>query len=1341
MKKFSSFLLVFVMCMSIFVPYASAVNIAVKEVFGDFQYSVSNNSVSITKYTGSDSHVEIPSEIDGYKVETIAKNAFKGNTSLVSVSIPDTVKTIERFVFTHCTSLTSIIIPDSVTYLAPSVFSGCSALESIVTGNGVTEIEEGAFEGLPSLKKVSIGSGVTKMGKKVFCDCPLLENIEVAEDNAVFLDIDGVLYGRDKSLHTVPCGREGNLFVAEGTERIDSYAAYGCRKLTGVIMPKSVELVGSSAFDGCTWLNTMIIPNENATVEEQPGMDDDSKYKYFTESAREASLPEATAIPMTEQAIILLDAYNVRPDPLDVVKATVKLFCSPKNINGFELTIPIDTSFAEVEEDSLICLLEDSTGFKNEYLEDENGAKIVISFDNTTAPITSFPADIFSFKLKANKQGQLAFHENGFISAEGGENIPWIASIEKINTIVPTPTPTATPTPTPTKAPFPTRHPVLGTVPSGTTFTVAEVAQAAEDIVSHYDSYKQLGSEYSIAKAVTVGEYTITDDEWVYMAGYALAGISGSWSASNLSGYTKDTPIAYKKVTKPTREASSSTLPVSVEIDKVVEIAWKTSNYANNNGGVMPASCGSALSGQVSYYSGLLLAARALEYYSKYGRLPSAVDCEYELNYVTTDTDSYEVVATPTPIITNTPTVTETPVSTATAAPYPTKHPSLSEVENGTSFTVDEIAKAAGTVMSHYKAYMNTLMFDTEHLIAKAVPVGEYVITDDAWAYMAGYALNGLRYENYTSSSTVSYKKVYKPRTAANTSYTQVLIHIDKAVEIAYKNSEYASTLGYFPASCTSAFEGYQISYYSGLLLAAYALDYYAENGILPDIVTLYNLKYIPTDNDTNQDGEYIGYTVNGLKYSSMNGEVSVVGYRGTSENVVIPDEIGGLPVTQIVYPGFVGNEEIKSITLGKNVKLVGELVFLDCRMLSSVTLNDGLQRIGNKAFVSCVSLKDIIIPESVNKLDGEVFSTTTTVHAKKGSAAHKNAVEFGIPFEVYPPILTTEDGLIYDVTDNAYVRITGYEGSSAEVTIPDEIDGLPVKVIAQEAFRANTLLKSVTIGENVTEIGDRAFHSCALLESVEFGSRVKTIGNSAFYRCSAIKTVRIPDSVEEIGGGAFSYCFGIVNVVLGSGLKTIGDLGFYGCSELESVKIGESVKTIGDSAFTRCPKLTMFGQDGSYAQQYAKENGIAFITPKPPVLTVNPESEYEINEESGMIEGVGEKTLLKALAENFTNGQNIVVYDSNGEEVTDENALIGTGYTVKLLDNNGNVTDSKIVSVKGDTNGDAKVNSRDIAVLQLYLLERTKLEGAFFNAGDFTSDTSVNSRDIASLQIKFLGL
>jgi hypothetical protein len=238
----------------------------------------------------------------------------------------------------------------------------------------------------------------------------------------------------------------------------------------------------------------------------------------------------------------------------------------------------------------------------------------------------------------------------------------------------------------------------------------------------------------------------------------------------------------------------------------------------------------------------------------------------------------------------------------------------------------------------------------------------------------------------------------------------------------------------------------------------------------------------------------------------------------------------------------------------------------------------------------------------------------------------------------------------MYELAGSGAV-ITGYEWELGdELTIPSELDGYPVTGIGLSAFFSSDNLERVTIPDSVTVIEDYAFIDCPRLKRVSIPASVEhiglnpfmgspvefldvspdnpyseqvdgalyekrrkllisypraregayeilegsVIGEWAFSRCGNLTGVTIPEGIGAVSYGAFGWCESLTGVTLPDSVTKIDVSAFRGCTGLTSLAIPAGVTEIGSWAFYECDNITLIVAEGSYAEQYAKDNGIA---------------------------------------------------------------------------------------------------------------------------------------------------
>lgn len=236
--------------------------------------------------------------------------------------------------------------------------------------------------------------------------------------------------------------------------------------------------------------------------------------------------------------------------------------------------------------------------------------------------------------------------------------------------------------------------------------------------------------------------------------------------------------------------------------------------------------------------------------------------------------------------------------------------------------------------------------------------------------------------------------------------------------------------------------------------------------------------------------------TNKGLHYKSVDGGYMVSAYDGTESDLVIPDTYNNKPVVSIKDFFIETPDNLRTITIGKNIEEIGIWAFYNCTSLNSFKVADG-----NKNFT---------------EIDGVLFDNL------------KETLMF------YPGAHAVEEKYLENQK-----TIDEFEG------VPYEIpDG--TKTIGANAFFHNVFVNSIVFPDTVTVIEKNAFLGCEKLASVKMSANLRTLESHALFKCIKLKEITLPATLEDVGDYAMFNCDEMEQVYMQvkdeASLKSTGD-------------------------------------------------------------------------------------------------------------------------------------------------------------------------------------------------------
>ena len=335
-----------------------------------------------------------------------------------------------------------------------------------------------------------------------------------------------------------------------------------------------------------------------------------------------------------------------------------------------------------------------------------------------------------------------------------------------------------------------------------------------------------------------------------------------------------------------------------------------------------------------------------------------------------------------------------------------------------------------------------------------------------------------------------------------------------------------------------------------------------------------------------------------------------ITAYNGTVADLFIPDMINGITVTGIEAGAF-DTSTLMGLTLPKGVTEIPQLAFYKNQSLEFIS-GEGVAEIGESAF----DHSRIMYAEFPNAKILRAAAFSCTHYFCCGDFTNVEEIESYVFGE--SGIISFDGPAVTTIYDGAFI----YNDRLETIYLPQCTEFLPS---TSEMFYDCNRLISIKM-QAIRDLSYTSFEDTGIVEA-NFPS-LEIIGSDTFANCSYLTTIDLP-SIVSIPHSAFAggynvnskpriYCF--------DQTKNIGKNAFgkYRTSRIEFSHL-ESAKSLPQtegciismpSTFRECTEDTkgrnykVYGTKGTYAEQWANENGHTFveISQDTAVLTPLPE-------------------------------------------------------------------------------------------------------------------------------------
>ena len=1116
--------------LSLFAMVSSIANAYDFEVNGIFYNYTSDNEVSVTyeKYTSyivpEDNYtyignLTIPEKVlyngKSYTVTAIGSVSFCCCVSLISISLPQTIKSIDDYAFYNCKNLSSIHFPSSIIKIGKEAFDNCVSLTTLELPYSLDYIGESAFFGCTNLLSIDIPNSVSSIGEAAFGSCKSLTSVTLPS-----------------SITSIAT----SLFSL-------------CFNLTDVIIPNSVTSIGDGAFRYCG-LKSVRLP-DNLT--------------YIGARAFEECPIASITIPKNVKSIGQY-AFLCNP-PKTKLENVYSTITNPCDINN-EAFLGISSSATLYIPKGTKSLYQNYTGWTKYFStiveENDNPPALLFNMSITTTGNGSVSYSDFTirdsnhtFTLSEGTNATITFApDNGYrirsvevnsvdVTSSVSNNSYTVSNIKSNTTLevefeaIPIPTYTLS-----VKATGNGSATYSGTTAKNNTQTFTQNEGTSATITFAPDNGYRIKSvklnSADVTSSVSNNSYTVSNIKanttlevefeaipiptytlYVKATGNGSATYNGTTAKNNTQSFTlnegtsatitfaPDNGYRIKSVKVNSVDVTSgvsnnSYIVSNIKANMTVEVEFEAIPIPTYTLYVKAIGNGSAT------YSGTTAKNNTQTFTLNEGTsatITFAPDNGYRIKSV--KLNSADVTSS---VSNNSYTVSNIKANTTLEVEFeaiPINSYTLKYVVDGVTYQTYQIQEGA-TIVPEAMPTKEGYTFSGWSEIPKIMPSMDVTVTGSFIVnkYKLTYQVDGVEYKSYDveygatiTPEAYPTKDGYTfsgwseiPKTMPAKDVTVVgTFTKDEPIIKTYtltitasgngsatfnnttaKNDSKTFTLNE-ETSATIAFtpdNGYRIKSVkvnSVDVTSSVSNNSYTVSNIKDNTTVNVEFEAIPTTDTTPISGDK--FEVDGITYV-VNNDVNTVsvtsGSTNYSGNVVIPSQViyegKTYSVTSIGVMAFDGCSGLTSITIPESVKSIGDEAFKHCSGLTSITIPESVEGIGWRAFYGC-GLTSITILGSPWIEEAFNGCPLTSVHISDLDKFLR--IEYERPWEFNDPLNWAH-----------HLFLNGEE--IKDVVIPSTITK-----INDGALSGASSLTSVTIPNSVTSIGGLAFAGCSSLSSV----------------------------------------------------------------------------------------------------------------------------------------------------------------------------------------------------------------------------------------------------------------